>query len=77
MVLLKKALLVFKVFITKVLYVFNQVLLLELYIGVYLSNKIKLKINFSKIILFGSLKNLIKFEYFLHFLCEHDEVMSQ
>ena len=29
---------------------------------------------FLKIILFGSLKNLTKFEYFLHLLCKQDEV---
>ena len=37
----------------------------------------KSKITFFKIILFGSLKNLTKFKYFLYLLCEHNEVMSQ
>ena len=30
-----------------------------------------------KIIIFSSFKNLTKFEYFLHFLCKHDEAMCQ
>ena len=32
---------------------------------------------FLEIVRFGSLKNLTKFEYFLHLLCEHEETMSQ
>ena len=32
---------------------------------------------FFKISIFGSLKILIKFEYILHLLCQHDEVVSQ
>ena len=68
----------FEVFITKaIVCLFNQLLFLELYLGLYLCNKRKTKIMFFKIILFGSLKNLTKFEYFLHLLCKYDEVMSQ
>ena len=68
---------VFEVFITKViLCLFNQLLFLEFYLGLYLCNERKTKIMFFKIILFGGLKNLTKFEYFLHLLCKHDEVMS-
>ena len=40
-------------------------------------NKRKRNIMFLKIILFGSLKNLTKFEYFLHLFCKQDEVMFQ
>ena len=69
---------VFEVFITKVIaYLFNQLLFLEFYLGLYLCNKRKTKILFFLIILFGSFKNLTKFEYFLHLLCKHDKVMSQ
>ena len=69
---------VFEVFITKVVVcLFNQLLFLELYLGLYLCNKRKTKIMCFKIIFFGSLKNLTKFEYFLHLLCKHNEVMSQ
>ena len=84
MVLLKSNLMkstffsVFEVFITKVIVcLFNQLLFLELYLGLYPCNKRKTKIMFFKMILFGSLKNLTKFECFLHLIFKHNEVMSQ
>ena len=40
-------------------------------------NKRKTKILLFKIIFFGTLKNLTKYEYFPHLLCEGDEVMSK
>ena len=59
------------------LYVFKQLLCLELELGLHLCNKRTTKIMCFEIILFGSLRNLTKFEYLQHPLCEFDEVMSQ
>ena len=60
---------VFEVFIAKVKKVCLQ-LFLESQLGLLLCDNIK-------IILFGSLKNLTKFKYLQHLLCEHDKLLSQ
>ena len=68
----------FKVLIAKVIVCLQPVIVSRIVISLYLCNKRKTKVLFfKKITLFGSLRNLTKFEYFLHLLCEHDEVMSQ
>ena len=43
----------------------------------YKGNCMSIEPDVFKIILLGSLKNLTKFEYSLHLLCKHNEVMCR